>query len=726
MKNFIWIGLACLPLLFACKTKKDAVGTMTKEVNNMVDKNKEMTRIQYPITKKIDHVDQYHGVSVEDPYRWLEDDRSDETATWVKAQNDVTFGFLNKISFKEKIKSRLETLMDYERISAPFKEGKYEYFYKNDGLQDHSVVYRKAIDAPDSKPSIFMDPNTFSDDGTVGLRGMFFTEDGSMLGYMITEGGSDWRKIIVMNAEDKSIVGDTIRDVKFSGLSWKGNEGFYYSSYDKVKDASELSAKTQSHKLYYHKLGTPQSQDQLIFGGKGQQNRYVSGYVTEDQKFLIVSAAQNTSGNQLYVMDLQRRDTKFVLVEDDYFSRTNYIENEGRKMYFQTNVDAPNYRVVTVDALAPQKENWVDLIPESQNVLSANTGGGKIFASYLVDAKTEVKQYDMDGKLERVVELPGIGTASGFGAKKSDKDFYYSFTSFVYPSTIFKYDIASGKSTLYKKSEIDFDPSMYETKQVFYTSKDGTKVPMFITHKKGLALNGKNPTYLYAYGGFNVSLTPRFSASRLVWLENGGIYAQPNLRGGGEYGEKWHLAGTKMQKQNVFDDFIAAADYLKANNYTSSDYLAIAGGSNGGLLVGATMCQRPDIAKVALPAVGVMDMLRYHKFTAGAGWAADYGTADDSPEMFEYLRNYSPVHALKKGVAYPATMVTTGDHDDRVVPAHSFKFAATLQEMHDGDNPVLIRIQTKAGHGSVSTSQVIDLQSDIYSFCWKNMGVNPF
>jgi len=696
MKNYILISFICIPLLFACKAKQEVVNA-TKD--SMVEKNSElmikggkeemMKEIMYPTTKKMDHVDTYHGIDVLDPYRWLEDDRSDETAAWVKAQNEVTFGFLDQVSFKNNIKGRLKTLLDYERISAPFKEGKYEYFYKNDGLQDHSVVFRTEIDKPDSEPSIFMDPNTFSKDGTTGLRGMFFTEDGSILGYMITEGGSDWRKIIVMNSQDKKVIGDTIRDVKFSGLSWKGNEGFYYSSYDKVKDASALSAKTQLHKLYYHKLGTDQSEDQLVFGGEAQPNRYIGGFVTEDQNYLVVSAAQNTSGNQLYIKNLKKAGSEFVLVEDDYFSRTNYVDNIGSKFYFQTNVGAPNYRVVTVDAATPSKKYWVDLIPETENVLSASTGGGKIFTSYLVDAKTQVKQYDMNGKLERVVTLPGIGSANGFGAKREDKDFYYSFTSFTYPSTIFKYDIASGESKLYKKTDIDFDPDMFETKQVFYTSKDGTKVPMFITHKKGLEMNGKNPTYLYAYGGFNVSLTPRFSAARLVWLENGGIYAQPNLRGGGEYGEKWHLAGTKMNKQNVFDDFIAAADYLKTNKYTSSDYLAIA-------------------------------------FTAGAGWAADYGTADDSPEMFEYLRNYSPVHALKKGTHYPATMVTTGDHDDRVVPAHSFKFAATLQEMHEGENPVLIRIQTKAGHGSVSTTQVIDLQADIYSFCWQNMGVNPF
>ncbi len=679
----------------------------------------------YPETKKIDHVDTYHGVEVPDPYRWLEDDLADDTKAWVTAQNEVTFGYLNSIPFKAELQSRIEKLNDYEKISAPFKEGDYEYFYKNDGLQDHSVVYRTPVGDDKATPEVFLDPNTFSKDGTVALRGIIFTEDGTLSAHMITEGGSDWRKIIVMDVKEKRILEDTLMDVKFSGVSWRGNEGFYYSSYDKPKGESELSAKTQHHKLYYHQLGTPQSRDAVVFGGEKQPNRYVGGGITTDNNYLIISAAQNTSGAQMYVKDLNNPSGPLIQIQDDYFARCNYVANEGTTFYFNTNIGAPNYRLVKVDLNNPDQKNWKDVIPETENVLRVNTGGGKIFANYLVDAKTAIKQYDMNGKMEREVELPGIGSASGFGAKDEDKDFYYTFTSFTYPSTIFKYDIASGKSTLYRESNVKFNPEDYETKQVFYNSKDGTKVPMFIVHKKGLKMDGKNPTYLYAYGGFNVSLTPRFSSTRIAWLEQGGIYAQPNLRGGGEYGEKWHLAGTKMNKQNVFDDFIAAGEYLISNNYTSSDYLAIAGGSNGGLLVGATMAQRPDLAKVALPAVGVMDMLRYHKFTAGAGWAADYGTADDSPEMFEYLKNYSPVHALKAGTAYPATMVTTADHDDRVVPAHSFKFAAQLQESHEGENPVMIRIQTNAGHGSVSTKQRMELSADIYAFVWENMGVTP-
>jgi len=685
-------------------------------------KDMKISPLEYPTIKKTDHIDTYHGVDVPDPYVWLEDDKSDETAAWVKSQNDVTFGLLDKVDFRKNLENRIEELLDYERISAPFVEGDYEYYYLNEGLQDHSVVYRNKIGEEDKPSEVFIDPNGFSEDGTTALRGIFFTEDGSLAAHMITEGGSDWRKIIVRDAVTKEVMEDTLIDVKFSGLSWLGKEGFYYSSYDNDEATSELSAKTQHHKLYYHKLGTNQSTDQLVYGGAAQPNRYISGYVTEDQKYLVVSAAQNTSGNRVYVRRISG-DSQWILLQEDYLKTLDYLDNEGEDFYFSTNIDAPNYRVVKINLSKPKQ--WTDIIPESKNVLRANTGGGKIFANYLVDAKTQIKQFKMDGTLEREVQLPGIGSAGGFGAKKTDTDLYYSFTSFTYPTTIFKYDIASGQSVMYRESKVQFNPEDYETKQVFYASKDGTKIPMFITHKKGLVMDGNNPTYLYAYGGFNISLTPSFSSSRIVWLENGGIYAQPNLRGGGEYGEEWHLAGTKMSKQNVFDDFIAAAEYLKDNGYTSTKYLAIAGGSNGGLLVGATMTQRPDLAQVALPAVGVLDMLKYHTFTSGAGWAADYGTAEDSPEMFEYLKTYSPYHALVPGTAYPATMITTADHDDRVVPAHSFKFASRLQEYHEGDNPVVIRVQTNAGHGSVSTKQVIELTSDVYAFTWSNMGVEP-
>jgi prolyl oligopeptidase len=486
-----------------------------------------------------------------------------------------------------------------------------------------------------------------------------------------------------------------------------------------------LSGKTQYHKLFYHKLGTAQEQDVLVFGGEKQPNRYIYGYVTEDQNYLVIYARQSSNGNQLFVRDLRIPNSPLITIDDDYETNVGYVENVGERFLLSADTDAPNMRVVAVNVNNPTKEHWVDLIPESEYVLSPGSGGGKIFAEYLVDAKSVIKQFDLNGKLEWEVELPGIGSAGGFGAKFDDKDLYYSFTSFTTPTSIYQYDIATGKSILYRAPRVDFDPEAYETKQVFYESKDGTKIPMFIVHKKGLKLDGNAPLMLYGYGGFNVNLTPGFSSFRVAWLEQGCIYAQPNLRGGGEYGEEWHKAGTKMRKQNVFDDFIAAGEYLIKEGYTSSEKLTIAGGSNGGLLVGATMTQRPDLAKVALPAVGVMDMLRYHKFTAGAGWAADYGTADDSPEMFEYLRNYSPVHALKDGTAYPATLVTTGDHDDRVVPAHSFKFATRLQEANAGDNPVMIRVQVKAGHGSVSMEQKIAEAADEYAFVWANVGFTP-
>ena len=677
--------------------------------------------VSYPETNKKEHVDTYFGEDVEDPYHWLEDDNSDETAQWVSAQNEVTFGFLDNIDFRENIKKRIETLIDYEKVSAPFEEGEYTYWYKNDGLQNHSVLYREETGSDEEE--IFLDPNSFSQDGTVALRGVFFTKDASMSAHMITEGGSDWRKIIVRDPESKEVKGDTLIDVKFSGLSWYKNEGFYYSSYEKPKDGSQLSGKTQHHKLMYHKLGTPQSDDKLVYGGDQQPNRYIYGFVTDDQNYLVVSAANTTSGNTLYVKDLSKVGSDFKELDGNYETEYNYEDNTGTDFYIYTNIDAPNYRLVKVNLKDPTV--MTDVIPEKENVLNTGTAGGYIFATYLEDAKSAVSQYKMDGSLVRKVELPGIGSAYGFNGDLDDTELYYTFTSYTYPSSIFKYNIENGESELYNQPEVDFNPDEYETKQVFYNSKDGTRIPMFITHKKGLELNGKNPTYLYGYGGFNISLRPGFNPYNLLWLENNGIYAVANLRGGGEYGEEWHIAGTKMNKQNVFDDFIAAGEYLISEGYTSNDYLAIAGGSNGGLLVGATMTQRPDLAKVALPAVGVLDMLRYHTFTAGAGWAYDYGTSEESQEMFEYLKGYSPYHNLKPGTAYPATLVTTADHDDRVVPAHSFKFAARLQETNSGVNPTLIRIQTKAGHGSVSTEQRIAVVADQFAFAWYNMGVIP-
>lgn len=679
--------------------------------------------MNYPSTEKGNVTDTLFGVAVNDPYRWLEDDTSRQTGNWVKAQNDVTFGFLDKIPYRKTIKQRLETLHNYEKLSAPFKEGGYYYFYKNNGLQNQSALYRKKTE--NGEIELFLDPNLFSKDGTTSMAGISFSRDGSLAAYQISEGGSDWRKVIVIKTSDRSIVEDTLRDVKFSGLSWRGNEGFYYSSYDKPK-GSELSAKTQHHKLYFHKLGTKQNTDQLIFGGEATPRRYIGGGLTEDERFLVITAATSTTGNELYVQDLNSPGKKLVALVTNFDNDHNVIDNDGSRLIIQTNLDAPNNKIVVVDFAHPSVENWRDLVKETENaVQSVSTGGGKLFINYLQDAKTMIKQFDYTGVFEREVKLPGLGTASGFEGKIADKELYYTFTSFIYPTSVFKFDISSGNSSLYEKPKVDFDPDDFETKQVFYNSKDGTRIPMFIVHKKGLTLNGNNPTMLYAYGGFSISLTPSFNTSRIVWLENGGIYAQPNLRGGGEYGEKWHLAGTKLNKQNVFDDFISAGEYLIREKYTSSQYLAVSGGSNGGLLVGATMTQRPELMKVALPAVGVMDMLRYHKFTAGAGWAYDYGTAEDSKEMFEYLRGYSPVHSLKPNTTYPATLVTTADHDDRVVPAHSFKFAATLQENHIGDNPVLIRIETKSGHGASNLSKAIEGIADQYAFTWYNMGIIP-
>jgi prolyl oligopeptidase len=684
---------------------------------------KNQANLTYPETKQVDTVDAYFDTEVKDPYRWLENDRSDETEEWVEAQNDLTFGYLEDIPYRNKLKERLTQVWNYEKIGAPFKRGEYTYFSKNDGLQNQSVYYRYKNDESIEEAEEFLNPNTFSEDGTTSMAGMSFTEDGELLAYSISEGGSDWRKIIVLDAESKKQKGDTIVDVKFSGISWKDNDGFYYSSYDKP-EGSELSAKTDQHKLYYHKLGTSQDEDLLIYGGtEEQKHRYVSGSVTEDSHYLIVSASKSTSGNRLMIKDLTKSNSEFVDVIDTYDSDVYIIENDGSKLFIVTDKEAPNKKIVTVDASSPQPENWVDFIPETENVLSPSTGSGYFFAEYMVDAVSQVKQYDYSGELVRQVELPGAGSVGGFGGKKEAEELYFSFTNYTTPGTIYKYNPESGTYEVYQKPAIDFDTEAYTSKQIFYTSKDGTKIPMIITHKKGIELDGTHPTMLYGYGGFNISLTPSFSTANTVWLENGGIYAVANLRGGGEYGKKWHNAGIKMKKQNVFDDFIAAAEYLIDEKYTSSNKLAIRGGSNGGLLVGATMTQRPDLMQVALPAVGVLDMLRYHTFTSGAGWAYDYGTSEDNPEMFEYLRGYSPLHNINEGTEYPATLVTTGDHDDRVVPAHSFKFAAELQSKQAGDNPTLIRIETDAGHGAGKpTSKIIQEYADIFAFTFYNMG----
>jgi prolyl oligopeptidase len=677
--------------------------------------------VKYPISRTQEVEEDYFGTLVKDPFRWLEDDCSSETNHWVEEQNRVTQNFLSQIPFRNAITERLSKLMDYEKFSKPFREGNYTYYYKNTGLQNQSVLYRQKDGA---ETEIFLDPNTFSKDGSTALAGISFSKDGSLVAYQTSVGGSDWTTVNVLDAESIKVVAEQIVDVKFSDLAWHGNDGFYYSSYDKPAEGSQLSGKTEQHKLYYHQLGTQQADDRLIFGGSDLPRRYISANLTEDERFLVITAAESTSGNELYFQDLLIPGQAIKTIIGNFDKNHYILYNQGDTLYIYTNLGAENGKVVTVNSNSAGVENWKDLIAETENVLTPSTGGGKLFANYMKDAISMVMQYDLDGKLEHQVELPGPGTAMGFESKSFEKELYYTFTSYVYPTTIFKYDVDAGTSAEYKRSGVDFDSSAYISEQVFYPSKDGTLIPMIITHRRGLVLNGRNPTVIYGYGGFNVSLTPAFSTSVVVLLEQGGVYAVANLRGGGEYGESWHLAGTKFNKQNVFDDFIAGAEYLIEKKYTSKEYLASMGGSNGGLLVAATMIQRPDLFKVAFPAVGVLDMLRYHQFTAGAGWSFDYGTAEDSKEMFTYLHGYSPVQALKSGVSYPATLITTADHDDRVVPAHSFKFAATLQQAHVGENPVLIRIDTNAGHGAgKATDKMIEEAADKWSFMFYIMGL---
>ncbi len=682
--------------------------------------------MNYPNSKTVDTTDTYFDIEVKDPYRWLEDDRSEDTKTWVKAQNKATFKYLDNIPYRNEIKNRLTEIWNYEKIGAPFKEGDYTYFYKNNGLQNQYVIYRYKTGEDPSSATIFLDPNTFKEDGTISLGGISFSKNGKILAYSISEGGSDWRKVLIMDTDTKEIIEDSLTDIKFSGMSWYKNEGFYYSSYDKPQ-GSELSAKTDQHKVYYHKLGTPQKEDVVIYGASAiEKHRYIYGTVTQDNRYLIISPRVSTTGNKLFIKDLTKPNSKFVTILNHTDSDTYIIENQGSKLFLVTNLNAPNKKIVTVDASNPIPEHWEDFIPETEHVLVPTKGGGYFFTEYMVDAVSKILQYNYNGKLIREIKLPGVGSANGFSTKKIDEtELYYSFTNYKTPSNIYKYNKNTGASELYRKPKIDFNPDDYVSDQIFYNSKDGTKIPMIIAYKKGLKLNGKNPTILYGYGGFNISLIPSFSITNAVWMEQGGILAVPNLRGGGEYGKAWHDAGTKMQKQNVFNDFIAAAEYLLSKKYTSSNFLAIRGGSNGGLLVGATMTQRPDLAKVALPAVGVLDMLRYHTFTAGAGWAYDYGTAEDSKDMFLYLKSYSPLHNVKPNVEYPATLITTGDHDDRVVPAHSFKFAAELQSKQSGNNPTLIRIETDAGHGAgTPVNKTIEQYADIFGFTLYNMGLD--
>ncbi len=677
-------------------------------------------KMQYPKAIKGNQTDTYFGTAVTDPYRDLEND-SESTKKWVDEEVAFSQNYLSKIPYRQEIVKQLTDIWNYEKIGAPFKEGNYTYYYKNNGLQAQSVLYRtnnktRAIE-------VFLDPNKFSEKGTTSLSGLSFNKKGNLAAYSISEGGSDWNKIIIIDAVTKKQIDETIVDVKFSGISWLGDEGFYYSSYDKPKEGTVLSGMTDKHKVYFHKLGTKQSEDKLIFGGEKTPRRYIGAGVSEDQRYLIISAANATNGNELYIKDL-KKGGDFVQINKGFDINASIVDTDGDTLYIFTDKDAPNMRLVKTTIQNPSPETWKDVIPETENVLGISGGGGYFFATYMIDAIDQVKQFDKNGKLIREITLPGKGNVGGFGGKKSEKELYYSFSNYITPGTTYKFNADTGKSEVYQKPKVKFNPENYVSEQVFYTSKDGTKVPMMINYKKGTKLDGKNPTILYSYGGFNISLQPSFSVVNAIWMENGGIYAVPNIRGGGEYGKKWHDAGTKMQKKNVFEDFIAAGEYLQNKGYTSKEYMALSGRSNGGLLVGATMTMRPDLAKVAFPGVGVLDMLRYNKFTAGAGWSYDYGTAEDNKEMFDYLKSYSPVHNVKSGVCYPSTMIITSDHDDRVVPAHSFKFGAELQEKQSCANPILLRIEKNAGHGAGrATDQIISENADLISFALYEMGI---
>ncbi len=678
-------------------------------------------QIKYPETKKVSVVDDYHGVKVADPYRWLEDDNSEETKSWVNEQNKVTFDYLDKIPFRNKIKERFTEILNYPKYGAPFKAGEKYYFFKNDGLQNQSVLYVK--NNLDADEEVFLDPNKFSEDGTKSLTTLSFSDNGKYLVYGVSSGGSDWNEFFVMNADSKELLSDHLKWIKFSGAAWKG-DGFYYSRYPEPQ-GSELSSKNEFSKVYYHKIGTKQEEDVLVYEDPSKPKRGFSAQTTDDERFLIIYQTEGTSKNAFMVKDLSEENAKFISIVDDFTNNYGVIDNVGDKLLVRTDFNAPNYKVILIDPKNPAKQNWIDILPEKKDVLqSVRIIGGKLVATYLQDVAHHVYTFDLNGKPEGEIELPGLGTVS-FSGKRDDNIAFYTFTSFTSPGTIYKFDVNTKKSELFRQIELKFDFENYVTKQVFYPSKDGTKIPMFIVHKRDLKLDGNNPTYLYAYGGFNASMLPSFSTSRLMLLENNGVFALANIRGGGEYGEEWHRAGMLDKKQNVFDDFIAAAEYLIKEGYTNPNKLAIAGGSNGGLLIGAVINQRPDLFKVALPAVGVMDMLRFHKFTIGYYWVVEYGSSDN-PEQFKYLYEYSPLHNIKEELNYPATLVTTADHDDRVVPAHSFKYIATLQEKYKGDNPVLIRIETKAGHGAGKpTSKVIEEITDVWSFVFYNLGVVP-
>lgn len=676
--------------------------------------------IAYPATKKVDTVDTYHGIKINDPYRWLEDDRSAETGEWVKAQNKVTFDYLGKIPFRDKIRARLKENWNYEKIGVPFKKGNWFFYFKNDGMQNQSVLYVK--EGINGTPRVLIDPNKESAEGTTALGSIAVSHDKKYMAFSMAKAGSDWNDIQVLDIKTGERLKDRIEWTKFSGISWKG-DGFYYSAYDAPEKGKEYSKKNEFHKVYFHKLGDPQSKDVLVYEDKQHPLRNFGAYVTDDERFLIVAGTESTSGNSLMVKDLSKQNAQFVTIIDNFEKDYDVIDNKDGSLLVLTNRNAPRYHLVSIDPARPEPANWKTVLGEQKDLLQGvSIAKDKIIARYLKDVSSRVYVYDMNGKQEGEIKLPGLGTVGGFSSDKDDDIAFYSYTSFTEPVTIFKYDVKSNGSEVYYKTKVNFKSDEYETKQVFYTSKDGTKVPMFITHKKGLKLDGKNPTFLYGYGGFNISNVPGFAIQNTVFLENGGIYAVANLRGGGEYGEDWHRSGTLCQKQNVFDDFIAAAEYLFKEKYTSSEKLAIHGRSNGGLLVGAVMTQRPDLAKVAIPGVGVLDMLRYQKFTIGWAWATDYGTSDKK-EHFDCLIKYSPLHNIKE-TAYPATLVVTADHDDRVVPAHSFKFAATLQEKHKGANPVMIRIDVNAGHGAGKpTSKMIDEWADVWSFVFHNLGM---
>ncbi|MBZ8181114.1 prolyl oligopeptidase family serine peptidase [Oscillatoria salina] len=672
----------------------------------------------YPNSQKVDQVDNYHGIEVKDPYRWLENPDSEETKAWVEAQNQVTFGYLSKISAREKIQQRVTQLWNYEKFGIPFKEGDRYFYFKNDGLQNQSTLY--TLFDLDSEPRVLLDPNNLSSDGTVALSGLAVSNDGNLMAYGLSASGSDWQEWQVLDVATGENREDKLKWIKFSGASWtKDDRGFFYSRYDEPNEETKLEDVNYYQKLYYHKLGTSQAEDILIYDRPDEKEWGFSGNVSEDGKYLIISVWRGTDPkNLVFYKDLENPEAEVIELISEFEANYDFVDNDGTIFWFRTDLDAPRGRLIAIDINNPVKENWQEIIPQSNDTLeSVGLLNNQFVVDYLKDARSSIKIFALNGEFVREVELPGIGSAGGFDGKREDTETFYIFTSFTTPSTIYRYDLVSGESTIFRQPTVDFNPESYETRQVFYHSKDGTRVPMFITYKKGLILDGNNPTLLYGYGGFNISLTPNFSVSRIVWMEMGGVYAVPNLRGGGEYGEEWHQSGMKLNKQNVFDDFIAAAEWLIENRYTSTRKLAISGGSNGGLLVGACLTQRPDLFAAALPAVGVMDMLRFHKFTIGWAWCSEYGNAEENEDEFQAIYAYSPLHNLKPGTAYPATMITTADHDDRVVPAHSFKFAAALQASHAGEEPVLIRIETKAGHGAGKpTTKMIEETADLFAF----------